>query len=128
MPQLRAALLCRRILCDVTTSEHTLVDVVLAVAAPVLPVTETLQVYVCLAGVAEPLRLRIELGAVGGEVVFRGELGVDSPDGSFPFQRVLAVASPPFAARFTTAGPHELRVYQAGRALGSMPLTVAMSG
>jgi hypothetical protein len=115
MPQLKAALLCRRIVCDVTTSEHTLVDIVLAVTARALPVTEALQVYVCLTGVAEPLRLRVELGPMGGAPVFRRELAVDSPDRSFPFQRVLAVASPAFTATFTAAGLHELRVYQAGR-------------
>jgi len=118
----------RRIVCDVTTSEHTLVDVALALTAPALPVTESLQVYVCLTGVFEPLRLRIELGLAGARApVFRGELAVDSPDRSFPFQRVLAVASPVFTATFTAAGPHELRVYQAGTLLGSMPVMVTIS-
>jgi len=127
-PELKAALLCRRIVCDVTTSEHTLVDVVLALTAPSLPTVEALQVYVCLTGVAERLRLRIELGLMGtSDVVFRGELTVDSPDGVFPFQRVLAVASPTFPVTFAATGPYELRVYQAETLLGHMPLLVVRS-
>lgn len=124
-PQLKAALVCRRVVCDVMTSEHTLVDVVLALSAPAMPVVETFQVYVCLTGVAERLRLRVELGLAGAsDVVFRGELTVDSPDGVFPFQRVLAVASPSFHVTFVAAGTYELRVYQAETMLGAMPLLV----
>ena len=120
--------MCRRIVCDVTTSEHTLVDVVLALTAPTLPIVETLQVYICLTGVAERLQLRVELGVAGApEVAFRGQLVVDSPDGAFPFQRVLAVASPSFPVRFQAAGPYELRVYQGETLLGRMPLLVVNS-
>jgi hypothetical protein len=122
---LQSALLCRRVVCDVTTSEHTLVDVVLALTLPVLPAVEGLQAYVCLTGVAERLRLRLELGLVGASSwVFRGELTVDSPDSTFPYQRVLAVASPPFRVQFSAPGSYELRVYQADRLLGAMPLMV----
>src|SRR5215470_7134437 len=111
-PMLRTALLCRRALCDVTTSEHTLVDVVLALTPAALPAVETLQAYVCVTGVAERLRLRLELGLVGQPVaVFRGELTVDSTDATFPYQRVLAVASPPFRVQFAAAGSYELRVF-----------------
>src|SRR5437868_13563037 len=94
IPQLKAALLCRRIVCDVTTSEHTLVDIVLALTARALPVVEALQVYVCLTGVAEPLRVRIELGPGGGAAGVRGEPGRGSPDRRVPFPPVLAVAWP----------------------------------
>ena len=118
-------MLCRRVVCDVTTSEHTLVDIVLALSVRELPVVEPLQVYLCLTGVAEALRLRVELGKVGeAEIVFRGELAVDSPDGTFPYQRVLGVASPPVRVRFGSAGHYELRVFQAAALLGTMPLLV----
>lgn len=127
-PELKTALICRRIVCDVTTGEHSLIDVVLALEAPALPLVEQLQIYVCLTGVAERLRLRLELRRVDApERLFRGELVVDSPDGAFPFQRVLAVASPGFTVTFTTAGAHELQIYQADRLLGAMPLLVTTS-
>lgn len=129
MPELKAALVCRRVLCDVTTSEHTLVDIVLALTAPTLPMTESLQVYVCLTEVAERLRLRIELGRAGTrDVVFRGELTVESQDGTFPYQGVLGVASPVFPVTFAVVGPYELRVYQAEILLGIMPVLVVSPG
>ncbi len=127
-PELRTALVCRRILCDVTTGEHSLIDIVLALTAPALPFVDQLQVYVCLTGVAERLRLRVEIGQEATQIiVFRGDLVVDSPDGTFPYQRVLAVASPSFMVTFTEAGNYYLRVYQAERLLGATPLLVAQS-